>query len=100
MVVAFTTLKELYPIQIAGTSVAIGNFFPFFGGAIYMGILGKILDGFGRNSDGAYPVDGYTMVLTFLTMSSILQLICSFFLKETFPEKAFEKAKMVKKTQN
>ncbi len=97
MVVAFTTLKELYPVQIAGTSVAIGNFFPFFGGAIYMGVLGKILDGFGRNPNGAYPVDGYIMVLTFLAASSMVQLICAFFLKETFPKKAFQKARKAKK---
>lgn len=99
MVVAFTTLKELYPVQIAGTSVAIGNFFPFFGGAIYMSVLGRILDGLGRNHDGAYPVEGYTMVLTFLAASSILQLICAFFLKETFPKEAYQKGRMAKKSK-
>jgi len=93
MVVAFTTLKELYPVQIAGTSVAIGNFFPFFGGAIYMAILGKILDGMGRNPEGGYSVESYTTVLTFLAASAILQLICALNLKETFPEKEFKKAK-------
>jgi len=97
MVVAFTTLKELYPVQIAGTSVAIGNFFPFFGGAVYMAILGKILDGFGRNSDNVYPVEGYQLVIAFLVASSIIQLISTFFLKETFPKKAFEAAKEAKK---
>ena len=88
MVVAFTTLKELYPVQIAGTSVAVGNFFPFFGGAVFMAILGSILDGFGHTPDGAYPIEAYTMVLAFLTGSSVLQFICSLFLKETFPKQA------------
>ncbi|MCP3874727.1 MAG: MFS transporter [Desulfobacteraceae bacterium] len=99
MVVAFTTLKELYPVQIAGTSVAIGNFFPFFGGAVYMAVLGKILDGMGRSAEGGYPVEGYITVLTFLAVSSVLQLICALNLKETFPEKEFETARNSKKFQ-
>lgn len=99
MVVAFTTLKELYPVQIAGTSVAIGNFFPFFGGAIYMAVLGKILDGLGRSTGGGYPVEGYITILTFLAVSAVLQLICALNLKETFPRKEFETAKNSKKSQ-
>ncbi len=93
MVVSFTTLKELYPVQIAGTSVAIGNFFPFFGGAVYTTILGGILDKFGRNPDGAYSIEAYTTVLSFIAASCVLQLISALFLKETFPKEAFEKAK-------
>lgn len=96
MVVAFTTLKELYPVRIAGTSVAIGNFFPFFGCAVYMAVIGKIFDGWGRNPDGAYPIEGYTTVLAFLAASSILQFICSLTLKETFPKEAYKKAGTVK----
>ncbi|RLC24072.1 MAG: MFS transporter [Deltaproteobacteria bacterium] len=99
MVVAFTTLKELYPVQIAGTSIAIGNFFPFFGGAVYMAVLGKILDGMGRSTEGGYPVEGYITVLTFLAVSSVLQLICALNLKETFPEKEFKTARHSKKFQ-
>lgn len=64
-----------------------------------MAILGNILDGFGRTSDGAYPVEGYTMVFTFLTGSAVLQFICALFLKETFPKEAFEKARAAKKDQ-
>ena len=93
----WSPLKELYPVQIAGTSVAIGNFFPFFGGAVFMAILGNILDEFGRSPDGAYPVEAYTMVLAFLTGSAVLQFICALFLKETFPKEAFKKARAVKK---
>ena len=99
MVVAFTTLKELYPIQIAGTSVAIGNFFPFFGGAVYMAFLGKILDGTEPSMGGGYPVEGYITVLTFLAISAVLQLICALNLKETFPEKEFQTIKSSKKNQ-
>jgi sugar phosphate permease len=99
MVVAFTTLKELYPVQIAGTSVAVGNFFPFFGGAVFMTLIGNILDGFGHTPDGAYPIEAYSMVLAFLTGSTVLQFICALFLKETFPKKAFEKARAAKKNQ-
>lgn len=100
MVVAFTTLKELYPVQIAGTSVAIGNFFPFFGGAVFMAILGKILDSTGASPEGGYPVEGYVTVLTFLCASAILQLVCALNLKETYPEKAFEKARVVKTSEH
>jgi hypothetical protein len=37
------------------------------------------------------------MVLAFLTGSTVLQFICALFLKETFPKKAFEKARAAKK---
>jgi sugar phosphate permease len=99
MVIAFTTLKELYPVQIAGTSVAIGNFFPFLGGALFMAILGNILDEYGRTTDGAYPIEAYTMVFVFLAGSAVLQFICALFLKETFPKEAFKKARVAKKNQ-
>jgi len=62
-----------------------------------MAILGDILDESGHTPDGAYPVEGYAMVLAFLTGSAVLQFICALFLKETFPKQAFEKARTEKK---
>ncbi len=55
VVIGFTTTKELFPVEIAGTSVGTVNLFPFLGGAVYMPLLGRILDAYpqaGNNGEG------------------------------------------------
>ena len=42
--VAFTATKELFPVEIAGTSVGLVNLFPFLGGAVAPPILGAVLE--------------------------------------------------------
>jgi hypothetical protein len=44
VIMGFTTTKELFPVEIAGTCVGMVNFFPFFGGAVFMPLLGQVLD--------------------------------------------------------
>ncbi|MCU0598341.1 MAG: MFS transporter [Desulfobacterales bacterium] len=84
VIMAFTTTKELFPVQIAGTSVGAVNLFPFLGGAVFMPLLGRILDAFPRISDGGYPLEGYQTMFLVLLLSSIACLICAFLMKETF----------------
>ncbi|HQG49437.1 MAG TPA: MFS transporter [Sedimentisphaerales bacterium] len=86
VVVAFTTAKELFPLEIAGTSIGIVNFFPFFGGAVYQPVLGAILDVYGKTSADQYPVAAYQMVMLVLLLSSLAALVCSIFLKDTYPK--------------
>jgi sugar phosphate permease len=84
VVIGFTMAKELFPVEIAGTSVGTVNLFPFLGGAIFMPILGKVLDAYPKSSAG-YSVDAYCLIFLILLGSSLAALICTFLMKETFP---------------
>jgi len=82
--IGFTATKELFPVEIAGTSVGTVNLFPFLGGAIYMPMLGKILDSYPRGASGAYALQGYSTMLLVLLISSVVALGCTLIMKETF----------------
>jgi len=84
VVMGFTMTKELFPVEIAGTSVGMVNFFPFLGGAVFMPVLGRVLDAYPRNDAGGYPVAGYHMVLVILLLASLISLACTFVMKETY----------------
>jgi len=84
VVIGFTTTKELFPMEIAGTSVGTVNLFPFLGGAVYMPLLGRVLDAYPQAGDNIYSVEGYSTLLLILFISSIIALICTFAMKETF----------------
>jgi sugar phosphate permease len=84
VVVAFTTAKELFPVEIAGTSIGVVNFFPFFGGAVYQPVLGAILDAYGKTPADQYPVAAYRTVMLVLLLSSLAALACSILLKDTY----------------
>ena len=84
VVIGFTTTKELFPVEIAGTSVGTVNLFPFLGGAVFMPFLGWILDLYPKTAGGGYALEGYSALLLVLLISSISALICTFFMKETW----------------
>ncbi|MEA3230678.1 MAG: MFS transporter, partial [Thermodesulfobacteriota bacterium] len=84
VVIGFTTTKELFPVEIAGTSVGTVNLFPFLGGAVYMPLLGRILDAYPQAGGNGYSVEGYSTMLLVLFVSSVVALICTFAMKETF----------------
>ncbi len=86
VVIGFTTTKELFPVEIAGTSVGTVNLFPFLGGAVFMPLLGKILDAYPLTKEGGYALEGYTTLILILFISSIIALSCVFLMKETFKE--------------
>lgn len=84
VVIGFTATKELFPVEIAGTSVGFVNLFPFLGGAVYMPMLGKVLDACPRGPSGSYALEGYTTMLLVLLISSVIALACALMMKETF----------------
>ena len=59
VVIAFTSAKELFPVEIAGTSVGLVNLFPFLGGAVMQPVLGIILESYGQGPDG-YSAEAYS----------------------------------------
>jgi sugar phosphate permease len=84
VVIGFTTTKELFPVEMAGTSVGTVNLFPFLGGAVFMPFLGWILDAYPKTAAGGYGLEGYSVLLLVLLISSVSALICTFFMKETW----------------
>ncbi|MGA6924988.1 MAG: MFS transporter [Desulfosarcina sp.] len=82
--IGFTATKELFPVEIAGTSVGTVNLFPFLGGAVYMPMLGNILDAYPRQASGAYAMGGYKSMLLVLFISALIALICASLMKETY----------------
>ena len=85
VVIGFTTAKELFPVEIAGTSVGTVNLFPFLGGAIFQMLLGRVLDEFPKTASGGYPLQGYQTMFLVLAGAAVIALVCTFFMKETFP---------------
>ena len=83
--VAFTTTKELFPVEIAGTSVGTLNLFPFLGGAVFEPLLGWVLDLFPKSGNSGYSLQAYSALLAVLLGAAVIALICTFFMKETSP---------------
>ena len=82
VVIAFTMAKELFPVQIAGTSTGLVNLFPFAGGAVFQPVLGHILEKHGRVS-GAFQLAGYQEAFAVLFGCGLAALGASLLLKET-----------------
>jgi len=74
----------LFPVEMAGTCVGMVNFFPFFGGAVFMPLLGRVLDAYGKNDASQYPIEAYRAVLLVLLVASVASLACTFLMKETY----------------
>ncbi|MGA1840945.1 MAG: MFS transporter [bacterium] len=83
--VAFTTVKELFPVEIAGTSVGTLNLFPFLGGAVFQPLLGRVLDAYPKSGTSGYPLRAYSAMMLVLLAASVISLLCTFFMKETSP---------------
>ena len=58
VVIGFTTNKELFPVQMAGTATGLVNLFPFAGGAFFQPFLGYIIERSGKVGD-AFSLAGY-----------------------------------------
>lgn len=82
VVIAFTTTKELFPVQIAGTSTGLVNIFPFAGGALFQPFLGYLLERPGKTGD-AFSLMGYKQAFLALFICALIAFLSCFFLKET-----------------
>ena len=82
VVIAFTTTKELFPVQMAGTSTGLVNLFPFAGGAVFQPVLGYLLERHGR-VEGAFTLAGYEEAFLALFVCGIIAFLATFFLQET-----------------
>jgi len=80
-VICFTATKELFPLEMAGTSVSCVNLFGFVGGIIYQPLIGHFMD-IGGKVGGRYLPQGYKMAFLLLFATSIAYALCALFVKE------------------
>ncbi len=82
VVIGFTTNKELFPVEMAGTATGLINLFPFAGGAFFQPFFGYILERYGK-VDGAFTLAGYEAAFMALFISAIIAFVAVLFSKET-----------------
>lgn len=82
VVIGFTTTKELFPLQIAGTSTGLVNIFPFAGGAVFQPLLGYVLESHGR-VEGVFSLAGYEQAFLLLSFCGLIAFLASLCLQET-----------------
>jgi len=86
VVIGFTNVKELFPVQMAGTAVGLVNLFPFAGGAVFQPILGYVLEHQGR-IEGGFTLIGYQYAFGVLFVCGIITFLSSLLIKETMGRK-------------
>jgi MFS family permease len=87
VIVAFTAAKELFPVEIAGTSVGLANLFPFLGGAVAPPIVGAILEAQEKTAAG-YSAHAYSRAFLLYFIFALIALVASCFLTETLKTNA------------
>ncbi len=81
--IAIVTAKELFPHEMAGTSMGATNLFPFVGAVIFQPLMGYVLDKGGKIG-GMYTPLSYKILLWVLFITSIIALISIMQCRETF----------------
>ncbi len=82
--VVATVSKELFPIEISGTSVGTVNIFPFLGGAVLQVVIGAALTA-GNPGQAIYNAESFRTMFFILFAVATLSFAASFLLKETLP---------------
>jgi sugar phosphate permease len=85
-VMSITTTKELFPIEITGTSVGTVNLFPFVGGAVMQLVAGRTLDAYPKGVGDTYSLEAYSAMLGILLVAASIGLVCAFLMKETYSD--------------
>ncbi|MGA1867892.1 MAG: MFS transporter [bacterium] len=84
--IGFTATKELFPVEIAGTSTGLVNFFPFLGGALLQPFMGYLLERSGKVGLSFTPL-GYRNAFIAMFFCALLAFLASLFIKETMSHK-------------
>ena len=82
VVVAFASAKELFPVEIAGTSVGLVNLFSFLGAAILPPIIGAILESQSKATAG-YSADAYSKAFFLYLVLAVISLVLACLITET-----------------
>ena len=86
-VIVFAIGREVSPINLSGTSIALINAFIMLGGAVSQPVIGMLLDASwqGKMLHGIrfYSTHNYKIALSILPIGLMLAFVLSFFLRET-----------------
>jgi len=82
VVIGFTSNKELFPVQMAGTATGMVNLFPFAGGAVFQPLLGYILEQY-TTTEGTFTLEAYQQAFLVLFIGCAIAFVASLFLKES-----------------
>ena len=67
----YSHAKDLFPVAISGTIMTLVNFFTMAGAAVFMPVLGKIIQSF-SSTNHSYPAEAYhlSFLICFLSMTA------------------------------
>jgi len=82
VVIGFTSNKELFPVQMAGTATGMVNLFPFAGGAVFQPLLGYVLEQY-TTAEGTFTLEAYQQAFLILFVAGAIAFVASLFLKES-----------------
>ncbi len=82
-IVAIVSAKELFPGEIAGTSMGMINLFPFIGAIIFQPLMGFVLDRAGM-VQGVHPMYAYRQMLWIYFITAVFAFLSILKCKETF----------------
>lgn len=82
MPVGYASIKDLFPLGMAGTATGIANFFPFMMGGILQTVMGFVLER-GGDVDGVYASAAYQHVFFLMVAFAVLAFACSLMVTET-----------------
>lgn len=89
-VLVFAIAREATSMKMAGTAIALTNFFVMVGGNVFQPVVGKLLDmkWSGTMMDGVrvYSPEAYQYALGVLPVGIALAIVITFFIRETHAE--------------
>jgi hypothetical protein len=85
--VLFSQIKELFDIRMCATAMTAINFFSMMGSAVYMHVMGKIIEVFPKVG-GVYPPRAYHIAFLSCLLGIAITLAFYGFSKDTKPHVA------------
>jgi sugar phosphate permease len=70
----FSHAKEMFPTAILGTVITFVNFFTMAGGAIFMPVLGRVIESFPRTGN-SYPAEAYHLAFLICSLGMTVSLV-------------------------
>lgn len=84
--VGFSIIKELFPSNLAGTSIGAANFSGFLGGVLFQPLIGYVLDNIGK-VHGMYTPNAYKVAFYIFFAMSIICLASILMTREAVHKK-------------
>lgn len=79
--IAYTIVKEQFPLRMTALATSFMNVFPFVGAGLFQIVMGYLMDSVGKIGD-KYPVEAYKLSFEFCLVASVVSVILLLFVKE------------------